>query len=107
MIRMTSFLALAALLGTAPIQARAQSAPAANPEFAGTVAHVATSEYWDHVAQDILDRGWINRVWVDEELKAQFDRMGNQPPYHYLGSGKIMSLVGFGCGESMLGLLSE
>ena len=31
MIRMTSFLALAALLVTAPIQARAQSAPAARP----------------------------------------------------------------------------
>jgi hypothetical protein len=85
----------------------AQAAPAANPEFAGSVAHVATSEYWDHIAQDILDRGWINRVWVDEELKAQFDRMGNQPPYHYLGSGKIMSLVGFGCGEAMVGLMEE
>ena len=27
--------------------------------------------------------------------------MGNQPPYHYLGSGKIFALVGYRFGKAM------
>ena len=86
---------------------KAQAAPASMPEFKGNVAFVTTSKYWDTHAHEILKKGWIKRKWVDEELHKQFDQMGNQPPYHYMGSGKIMSLIGYGFGEAMNGLLNE
>ena len=83
----------------------AQAAPAAMKEFKGNVGLVATSKYWDTHAHEILKKGWIKRKWVDEDLHKQFDKMGNQPPYHYMGSAKIMSLIGYGFGEEMKKLL--
>ena len=86
----------------------AQMAPASRPEFAGTVACVATEDYWDETAYDLLKRDWLNgQKWHDPELKAQFDRMGNQPPYHYMGSGKVLALIGHAFGEAMKELLHE
>ncbi len=84
---------------------KAQAAAANRPEFKGNAAFVATSKYWDEKAHAILKKGWIRRKWVDEALKEQFGRMGSQPPYHYLGSAKIMSLIGHGFGEAMKKLL--
>jgi hypothetical protein len=86
---------------------KAQAAPADRPEFKGTVAVVATSEYWDEKAHGLVEKYWIRRKWVDEEAHEQFQRMGNQPPYHYLGSGKIFSLVGYGFGEAMKKLCQQ
>eukprot|EP00112_Aurelia_sp_Birch-Aquarium-sp1_P001246 Seg11286.4 transcript_id=Seg11286.4/GoldUCD/mRNA.D3Y31 product="putative carbohydrate esterase" protein_id=Seg11286.4/GoldUCD/D3Y31 len=86
---------------------KAQAAPAKMEEFKGNVGFVATSKYWDTHAHEILNKGWIKRNWVDAELKKQFDKMGNQPPYHYLGSAKIMSLIGHGLGEEMNKLLDK
>jgi alpha-galactosidase len=86
---------------------KAQSAAAERPEFKGSVACVATSAYWDQEAEDFLKKHWINRKWDSEESKAQFETMGNQPEYHYLGSARIFALIGQGLGEAMLALLPK
>jgi len=80
---------------------KAQAAAADRPEFQGSVAFVATSKYWDEQAHALVKKYWIRRKWVDEQAHAQFQKMGSQPPYHYLGSGKIYSLIGYGFGEAM------
>ena len=80
---------------------KAQAAPAQRPEFQGTVAVVATSKYWDQEADAFLKKHWIKQKWSSEEAKQQFEKMGSQPPYHYLGSAKIYSLIGYGFAEAM------
>lgn len=84
---------------------KAQTAAGAHPEFQGNVACVQTADYWDEAAGDFLKKNWINRKWSSPEAQAKWDKMGSQPPYHYLGSAKILSLIGWGCGEAMNGLL--
>lgn len=80
---------------------KAQAAAAARAEFKDTVALVATSKYWDDEAHALVKEYWIKRKWVDDEAHARFQKMGSQPPYHYLGSGKVFSLIGYGFGEAM------
>src|ERR1043166_9099032 len=86
---------------------KAQAAPAERPEFKGTVACVATSKYWDHEAEDFLDKHWVKRKWDSEESKAEFEKMGTQPEYHYLGSARIFALIGLGLGEAMVSLCGK
>ena len=83
---------------------KAQAAPADRPEFKGSVAFVQTSKYWDETAHSLMKKYWIKRKWVDEDAHQQFQTMGNQPPYHYLGSGKIFALIGYGFGQAMIEL---
>jgi alpha-galactosidase len=80
---------------------KAQADAVAAPEFAGNVALVDTAQYWDETAAAVLHDGWKHDKWVSDELKARFDKMGSQPEYHYLGSGKIQALIGDGMGEAM------
>ena len=40
-----------------------------------------------------LEEHWVRREWSSEEAKQKFETMGTQPPYHYLGSGRIYALV--------------
>lgn len=86
---------------------KAQAAPAGRPEFKGTVACVETHKFWDQEAEDFLNKNWVKRKWVSEEAKAEFEKMGTQPEYHYLGSARIFALIGDGLGEAMLGLLGK
>jgi hypothetical protein len=80
---------------------KAQAAVAEIPEFKGNVVFVPTAQYWDVKAHEFLNKNWVKRKWVSEEAKAEFETMGTQPPYHYLGSARIYSLIGHGLGESM------
>ncbi len=82
----------------------AQAAPADREEFAGNVECVKTSKYWDKEAHGILKKYWIKRVWTDKDAQERFDKMGSQPPYHYLGSGKIYSLIGYGFAKAIIKL---
>ena len=86
---------------------KAQAAPANREEFAGNVACVATSKYWDNEAHEILKKYWIKRVWTDKAAQERFDKMGSQPPYHYLGSGKIYSLIGYGFAQEVIKLQNQ
>jgi hypothetical protein len=83
---------------------KAQTAAGARPEFKGNVACVQTADYWDDEAAELVEKFWRNRKWVNEEAQKKFDTMGCQPPYHYLGSAKILSLIGYGCAEAMKSL---
>jgi alpha-galactosidase len=80
---------------------KAQQSAAARPEFRGNVALVNTARFWDEEAQALLDEGWKNRKWITKELEEKFNRMGSQPPYHYLGSASMHCLMGRALGEAM------
>ncbi|MCH8823274.1 MAG: sialate O-acetylesterase [Planctomycetes bacterium] len=86
---------------------KAQAAPANLEEFSGNVACVKTSKYWDNEAHQILKKYWIKRVWTDKDAQERFDKMGSQPPYHYLGSGKIYSLIGYGFAKAVIKLQNK
>lgn len=71
------------------------------PEFQGTIALAPTVPYWDHEAEAMLKRGYIGGKWKDFTLKTQFETMGRDLPFHYLGSGKTMMLIGHRFAETM------
>ena len=78
----------------------AQEKAAKAPEFKGTVSFVETAIYWDHKADEMCRKG----VWKGPD-KAKFYRIASERPYHYLGSGKMMFLMGNAFGEAMVDLL--
>jgi serine/threonine protein kinase len=80
---------------------RAQAKAAATPEFRGTVVVASTAIYWDYEADALMRKGFVNGKWTDRRLLEQFDTMGSQPEFLYLGSGKIFALIGHGFGEAM------
>src|SRR5262249_24374880 len=83
-----------------------QAAAVGLPEFAGTVALVKTSEYWDEGTEAVLRKGYdpIKKVWLNDELKKQFEKRSSNQEFLYLGSGKILAQVGQGFGEAMKGM---
>ncbi|QDU92800.1 sialate O-acetylesterase [Lignipirellula cremea] len=83
---------------------KAQAATADMKEFQGNVAFVPTAEYYDTVAQALFEKG----AWkgTDEE-KAQWAAVGNDRPYHYLGSGKTYYLKGVAFADAVLKLQSK
>ncbi|QDU58742.1 sialate O-acetylesterase [Aeoliella mucimassa] len=76
-----------------------QAAAAELPEFAGNVAVVKTDQYWDADAAEAF------KTWKDD-VEA-WKHFGNDRPYHYLGSPKIIYEVGQAFGEEMLELTSK
>jgi len=79
---------------------KAQAAIEDVPEFKGNVRFVKTAEYWDQKADELYRKG----VWRGPE-KDKFYKIASHRPYHYLGSGKIMFLMGHAFGEGMAELL--
>ena len=75
----------------------AQIVPASLPEFEGNVAVVRTDAHWDTEAQEVFDRGW-------KENLEEWNRLGSDRPYHYLGSPRTMLGVGEAFGEAVLEL---
>lgn len=86
---------------------QAQAAAAKRPEFEGTVLSVPTAPFWDKEADEFLRKNWVKRKWASDEAKAQFETMGTQPEYHYLGSARIFALIGHGLGEAMVKLCGK
>ncbi|NQT41229.1 MAG: sialate O-acetylesterase, partial [Planctomycetes bacterium] len=82
--------------------AEAQEAAANRAEFKGTAAFVETAQHWDHEADKMCSEG----VWKGPD-KAKFYRIAAERPYHYLGSGKMMFLMGHDFGEAMVELLKK
>jgi len=81
---------------------KAQQAAAERPEFKDTVRFVKTSLYWDFEAEKMANEG----VWKGPD-RAKFYRIASERGYHYLGSGKIMFLIGHAFGEAMAELLKK
>lgn len=78
----------------------AQAAVLDVPEFQGNVALVKTDVHWDTAAEVVFKRGW-------RENLAEWNTVGSDYPYHYLGSGKTMLGIGRAFGEAMLELDGE
>ena len=78
----------------------AQAAILNVPEFRGNVALVKTDAFWDTEAEAVFKKGW--REHLDE-----WNRVGSDYPYHYLGSAKTMLQIGRAFGEAVLELRGE
>lgn len=75
----------------------AQAEATALPEFAGNVALVPTDLYWDTEAQAVFDRGWA-------EHREEWDMVGSDRPYHYLGSPRTMLGIGSALARALLAM---
>jgi alpha-galactosidase len=75
----------------------AQAAAEELPEFAGSLIVVRTDEFWDDAAQEVFDKGW-------KEHLDEWNAVGSDYPYHYLGSVKTYSAIGAAFGEAILEL---
>ncbi|MCO6046295.1 sialate O-acetylesterase [Aeoliella sp. ICT_H6.2] len=76
-----------------------QAAAAELPEFQGNVAVVKTDQYWDPAAAEAF------KTWQDDI--ENWRNYGDDRPYHYLGSPKIIYEIGQAFGESVLELSSN
>lgn len=65
----------------------AQAAVMNEPSFKGNVALVKTDAFWDTEAEAVFKKGW--RENIDE-----WNKVGSDYPYHYLGSPKTMLKMG-------------
>jgi hypothetical protein len=78
----------------------AQAAGVDVPEFKGNVILVKTDRFWDTEAEAVFKKGW--REHIDE-----WNKVGSDYPYHYLGSARTMLNIGKAFGEAMLELQGE
>lgn len=85
-------------LGTNDLNFRRQQATVADlPEFKGTVKLVPTDPFWDHEAEAVFKKGWQQHI-------DEWDLVGSDFPFHYLGSAKTISQCGSAFGEGMIEL---
>jgi len=75
----------------------AQAAVAQLPEFTGNVKLVATDPFWDQEASAVYKKGWKTHL-------EEWDKVGSDAPYHYLGSAKTFCRIGKAFGEAMIEL---
>jgi alpha-galactosidase len=78
----------------------AQAAVLDVAEFRGNVALVKTDAFWDTEAEAVFQKGW--REHLDE-----WNKVGSDYPYHYLGSARTMCRIGRAFGEAVLELRGE
>jgi len=83
---------------------KAQAATANMKQFRGNVAFVPTAEYYDTKAHELFTKGFWKGT---DEQKAQWRAVGNDRPYHYLGSGKTYYLKGQAFGHATLKLMKH
>ena len=69
-------------------------------EFRDNVALVRTDVFWDYEADAVFRRGW--REHIDE-----WNKVGSDYPYHYLGSAKTLCAIGGALGEAVIKLRGE
>jgi alpha-galactosidase len=75
----------------------AQAAAMDVAEFKGNVALVKTDAFWDTDAAAVFKKGW-------RENLEEWNRVGSDFPYHYLGSAKTMLRIGHAFAEAVLEL---
>ena len=91
-------------LSTGGIPARgdfqvAQANAAKLDEFQGNVSFVPTAEYYDTRAHELYKKNYWKGT---DEQKALWRTVGNDRPYHYLGSGKTYYLKGVAFADAYL-----
>lgn len=75
----------------------AQAAVLKLKEFKGNVAVVKTDVFWDTEAEAVYKKGWRKHF-------AEWNKVGSDYPFHYLGSAKTMCGIGRAFGKAMLEL---
>ncbi len=78
----------------------AQAAVMDRAEFQGNVALVKTDVFWDMEADAVFRKGW-------REHREEWDKVGSDYPYHYLGSAKTLLRIGAALGDAVLRLRGE
>lgn len=78
----------------------AQAAVAKLPEFRGNVRVVRTDVLWDRAADAVFQKGW-------RQHREEWERVGSDYPYHYLGSAITFARIGRAFGEAMLELCGK
>jgi alpha-galactosidase len=78
----------------------AQAAAAALLEFKGNVALVKTDVFWDKEADAVFKKGW-------RENMAEWNKVGSDWGFHYLGSAKTLCNIGKAMGEAMIVLCDQ
>ncbi len=78
----------------------AQAAVMNLAEFSGNVALVKTDVFWDQEADAVFRKGW-------REHREEWDKVGSDYPYHYLGSARTLCAIGKALGEAFLKLRGE
>ena len=76
---------------------KAQAAAGERPEFAGNVAVVHTDQFWDMEADAVFKKGW-------KENFEEWQKIGSDRPYHYLGSVKCYSRIGGALADALIEL---
>ncbi len=87
--------------GGIPSRGDFQTAQANAADKKQSIAFVPTAEYYDTKAHELFEKGYWKGT---DEQKAQWQAVGNDRPYHYLGSGKTYYLKGQAFGEAILKL---
>jgi alpha-galactosidase len=77
-----------------------QAAVMEEAKFQGNVALVKTDVFWDLEAEAVFKKGW--RQHLDE-----WNKVGSDYPYHYLGSARTMCQMGGAFGKAVLELRGE
>jgi alpha-galactosidase len=75
----------------------AQAAVMEVADFRGNVALVKTDVFWDLEADAVFRKGW-------RENLAEWNKVGSDYPYHYLGSPRTMLQIGRAFGAAVLKL---
>lgn len=75
----------------------AQAAVMNVPEFKGNVAVVKTDVFWDTEAHAVFKKGW-------KQYPEEWNKVGSNWPFHYLGSARTMCGIGRAFGEAMIAL---
>lgn len=78
----------------------AQAAVMNTGEFKGNVALVKTDAFWDTDAEAVFKKGW-------KENLDEWNKVGSDFPFHYLGSPKTMMRMGRAFAEAVLELRDE
>ncbi len=76
---------------------KAQAAVLDEAEFQNNVALVKTDAFWDTQAEAVYKKGW--REHLDE-----WNQVGSDYPFHYLGSARTMLGIGRAFGEAAISL---
>jgi alpha-galactosidase len=78
----------------------AQAAVMDLPEFQGNVSLVRTDAFWDQEADAVFRRGWRQHL-------EEWNKVGSDYPYHYLGSPKTLCKIGRAFAKAALELESK
>ena len=78
------------------VEGGVEPARAAGPEFSGTVVTVESYPYYDYAIWPLYT------VW--RYRFSEWNNVGGDRPYHYLGSARFFTRFGHACGEAMVEL---